>query len=206
MKSRTPLYKKSCLAEGLSWDNITDWLYEIGEDGDPYGYEDVSKSGYYNDYKELFDELSAGAYDMYNALTNEYTYSLRDIWDDYTVALLGELFTVYGYDAAECDYFKLSDDYEEELAVREAEKRLMRFTKAELIRNFQRVLKMIVMFLDLKCSHDCLMAVVEELNEKGALLERKNDRINALYMDLTGKNGEQFDMELRNIPPRMWVE
>lgn len=203
---KTPLWKKSCLAAGLLWENMTDWLYEIGENGDPYWYEDSSKVGYYNDYKELFDDLSAGAYSMYEALTDEYIGSLRDIWDDYTVALLGDMYTVYGYDTVECDYFRLGDGYEEELAVAEAEKRLMRFTKQELIRNFRRVLQTICMFFDLKCSHDCLTAVVEELGEKGALLEQKNEKINLLYKDLTGKNGEQFDEELRNLPPRMWVE
>lgn len=205
MKNKTPMWKKSCLAAGLSWENMTEWLEEIGESGDPYGYEYDTKSGYYNDYKELFDDLSAGAYSMYEALTDYGIDSLREIWDDMTVALLGDLFTVYGYDAAECDYFRLQDGLEDR-AVSEAEKRLMRFTKQELIRNFRRVLKTIVMFLDLKCSHDCLTAVVEELDERGALLERKNERINALYTDLTGKSGEQFDEELRNLPQRMWVE
>lgn len=206
MKSKVPLWKKSCLAAGLSWENMTEWLDEIGDSGDPYGYEDESKSGYYNDYKELFDDLSAGAYSMYEVLTDYDIDSLREIWDDMTVALLGDLFTVYGYDTVECDYYRLRDGFEEDRAVSEAEKRLMRFTKQELIRNFRRVLKTIVMFLDLKCSHDCLTAVVEELDERGALLERKNERINALYTDLTGKSGEQFDEELRNLPPRMWVE
>lgn len=64
----------------------------------------------------------------------------------------------------------------------------------------------IVMFFDLKAAHDCLTSIVEELDEKGALLERKNDRINSLYKDLTGKSNETFDDEIRNIPPRMWVE
>ena len=200
------MWKKSCLAAGLSWENMTEWLEEIGENGDPYGYEDSSKEGYYNDYKELFDDLSAGAYSMFEVMTDYSTESLREIWNDMTVTLLGELFTVYGYDAAECDYFRLGDGFEEELAAKEAEKRLMRLTKPELVRNFRRVLKTIVMFMDLKCSHDCLTAVVDELDERGALLEQKNERINALYKDLTGKSGEQFDEELRNLPPRMWVE
>jgi hypothetical protein len=150
---------------------------------------------------------------MYESLT-DYDYyttygdydSFRNAWNDMTVGLLGDLYTISGYDAAELDYFKLSDTYEEELAVQEAEKRLMRLTKQELVRNFRKVLTTIVMFFDIKTAHDCLTSIVEELDEKGALLEQKNERINLLYKDLTGKSGEVFDEEIAHLPPRMWVE
>ena len=208
-RSKTPLYKKSCLAASLSYDNITDWLDEIGNNGDMYGYEDTSVEGYYNDYKDQFDELSAGAWAMYEQLTEYDCYGeydeKRDLWDDMTVNLLGDLFTVYGWDVAELDYYKLTS-FEEELAVQECEKRLMRLTKQELIRNFRKVLMTIVMFYDIKSAHDCLTSIVEELDEKGALLEQKNERINLLYKDLTGKSGEAFDEEIARLPPRMWVE
>ena len=42
--------------------------------------------------------------------------------------------------------------------------------------------------------------------KKGALLERKNEKINQIYGDLTGKNGEQFDSLVADLPQRMWVE
>lgn len=209
-QSKTPLWKKSCLAASLSYDNIIDWLDEIGNNGDMYGYEDSSIEGYYNDYKDQFDELSAGAYSMWEQL-NEYGYygeydRISDMWNDMTVALLGNLYNVYGFDVYELDYYKLSDDFEESLAAEEAEERLMRLTKKELIRNFRKVLMTLVMFFDLKAAHDCLTSIVEELDEKGALLEQKNERINRLYTDLTGKSSEAFDAELENLPPRMWVE
>ena len=62
------------------------------------------------------------------------------------------------------------------------------------------------MYYDIKAAHDCLTSIVEELDERGALLEQKNERINLLYKDLTGKSGEAFDEEIKNLPPRMWVE
>lgn len=207
-QSKTLLWKKSCLSS-LDFDSITEWLEEIGENGDPYGYEG-DEEGYYRDYKELFDDLSAGAYSMYEQLIDESYYGdyddFRTMWNDMTVGLLGDLFTVYGYDPAELDYFRLSDPYEEEIAVKEAGKRLMRMTKEQLIRNFRKVLMTLVVFYDLKAAHDCLTSVVTELDERGALLECKNERINALYEDLTGKNGELFDQEIARLPQRMWVE
>ncbi len=208
-RSKTPLWKKSCLCDSLSYDNMLEWLDEISGNGDPFGYEDGDIEGYYNDYKEQFDELAAGAFEMYEKI-DEYRYDdeyerYSDKWNDMTVNLLGDLYKVYGWDVNELDYYKL-DGYDEDLAVQECEKRLMRLTKQELIRNFRKVLMTIVMFFDLKAAHDCLTSIVEELDERGALLERKNERINLLYEDLTGKNGEAFDEELRNLPHRMWVE
>lgn len=208
-QSKTPLWKKSMLAD-LSYDAITLWLEEIGENGDPYGYEDSDTDGYYSDYKEQFDELSAGAWAMYEELT-DYSYynddydSFQAVWNDMTVGLLGDLYTVYGYDAAQLDYTKIFG-IELEWAVQECEKRLMRMTKQDLIKNFRKVLTILTMFFDLKAVHDCLTSIVEELDEKGALLEQKNERINLLYKDLTGKNAEAFDSEIANLPQRMWVE
>ena len=210
-QSNTPLWKKSCLSS-LGFDNITEWLEEIGENGDPCGYE-CGDEGYYNDYKDEFDELSAGAWAMYEQVTEDDYYgsngdydSIRDMWNDMTVGLLGDLYRVDGWNPAELDYFRLNDSLEEDLAVLEAEKRLMRMTKQQLIRNFRKVLMTLVMFFDLKAAHDCLTSIVTELDERGALPERKNEHINDLYQDLTGKNGELFDREIARLPQRMWVE
>ena len=209
-RSKTPLWKKSCLACSLSYDNVTEWLEEVGNNGDMFGYEDSSIEGYYNEYKDQFDELSGGAWSMYEQLVGgDIIYGkyddFRELWDDMTVNLLGDLYTVWGWNPAELDYFKISS-FEEELAVQECKKRLMRLTKEELIENFRKVLMVLVVFYDIKAAHDCLTSIVEELDEKGALLEQKNERINLLYKDLTGKSGEAFDEEIANLPARMWVE
>lgn len=190
----------------LSFDDITTWLEEISENGDMYGYDSANEEGYYNDYKDEFDELSAGAWALYEQIMSDEVGGLREIWDDMTVGLLGDLYSVYGFDTVELDYFRLGDGYEEQLAQNEAVKRLEHMTKAELIKGFRKVLMLIVMFFDIKAAHDCLVSIVEELDEKGALLEQKNEQINRLYHDLTGKSDSQFDEIIRNLPQRMWVE
>ncbi len=207
-QSKRPLWKKSML-ETLNFSNIMEYLYEIGNNGDKYGY-DCDEGGYYLEYKEQFDELSGGAYRLEEAL-NEYDGytggSMSDIWDDMTVALLGYKEKVLGFDSVEEDYYSMLD-CEEDGAVEEAEKRLMRFTKEQLIKNFRKVLTTLVLFLDIKAAHDCLTSIVEELDERGAILEQKNECINRLYKDLTGSGAkdEDFDKIIRGIPPRMWVE
>jgi hypothetical protein len=199
-QSKRPLWKKSML-EALDYGSITDWLYEIQENGDTRGY-GGGDEGYYQEYKNLFDDLAGGAGMLLDALDES---NAREFWDDMTVALLGQTQKVLGFDAVEEDYFGMLD-CEEDWAVQEAEKRLERMTKAELIRNFRTVLITLVSFFDLKAAHDCLTSIVQELDEKGALLEQKNEKINQIYGDLTGKNGEQFDDLIANLPQRMWVE
>ena len=199
-QSKRPLWKKSIL-ENLRLDDIREWLWEVGENGDPYGYEREDE-GYYNEYKELFDDLSAGAVAMLDALENS---DIEDNWDDIVVGLLGLTYEVLGYDSSEYDYFHMLS-WDQDAAILEAEKRLKRLTKDELIRIFGKALRTLLLFFDLKASHDCLAAVVTELDDRGALLDAKNERINQLYTDLTGKSGEAFDAEINNIPQRMWVE
>lgn len=194
------------MLKSLNFYEIIDYLDEIGNNGDPYGYA-REESGYYQEYKEQFDDLSDGAFRLWDALENsDYSdYSLRDIWDDMTVALLGYQEKVLGYDQVEEDYFAMLT-FLEGAAVQEAEKRLMRFTKEQLIKNFRKVLTTLVLFFDIKAAHDCLTSIVEELDERGAILELKNEKINRLYEDLTGANAEDFDSIIQGIPPRMWVE
>lgn len=199
--SETPLWKKSML-QHLDYTSITDFLYEISENGDCFGY-DGGDEGYYQEYKEQFDELSAGAFSLLDALEE---YDIAENWDDMTVALLGYQERVLGYDAVETDYFTMANPYFEDLAVEEAKTRLMRLTKSELIRIFRSVMSVLVMFFDIKAAHDCLTSIVQELNERSAIFARKDEEINRLYEDLTGRNAEQFDAIVSRLPQRMWVE
>lgn len=208
-QSKTPLWRKSII-ENLDLSSIMDYLYEISENGDMCGY-DTDESGYYNDYKEMFDELSVGAYHMLNALQE---YDVSENYNDMVVAMLGKTHKILGYDDIQTDYSGLLsgfefedlvelDSYEEEFAEEAAVKRIKRFTKDELIRTFQRVLRTLVLFFDIKASHDCLTSVVEELDNHAAVLYEKDRQINILYEDLTGKNEEQFDALIENLPQRM---
>ena len=191
------------MLENLNLNGIREALWEIGENGDCFGY-DTEESGYYLDFKEEFDELSAAAYNLIEA--TEETSDLEESWDDIAVGLLGVEYDILGYDAAELNYFKMLSPYDEKAAVEEAVKRLKRLTKDELIKTFAKVFRTIMLFMDIKASHDCLVSIVEELDDRGALLAQKNEQINMLYTDLTGKSGEAFDALVENLPQRMWVE
>ena len=183
-QSETPLWKKSCL-KGLRFCDIREYLYEISENGDSYGY-DNGEDGYYNEYKDQFDELAAGAWDLIEAIdqaNNVFGYDEdHSIWDDVTVSVLGPIYQVMGYDGGEYDYFQMVSGIEEDLALDEARKRLSRLTKADLICHTSKVMQCIALFWDIKAAHDCLVSIVTELDDRAAIM----------------KNG--------NTAERMWVE
>ena len=201
-KPKTPLWKKSMLQK-LNYYDIREQLEEICENGDMYGYDYGDISGYYAEYKDQFDDLAALAYDLISAMDE---YEVQENWDDMTVALLGEVYTVLGWDVQQLDYFGLLNTFEEELAQNEASKRILRLTKIEMLALFRKILCALLLFYDIKAAHDCLTSIVEELDERAAIMKRKDDAINNLYKDLTGKTAEQFDNLVNDLPQRMWVE
>ena len=200
-QSKKPICKKSML-QTLNLYDVMAYLEEISENGDMYGY-DGGDAGYYQEYKEQFDELADGAYNLLEALDES---EIEENWDDMAVAMLGYQQKVLGFDAAEDDYCAMLDPYCENLAVEEATKRIERLTKQEMIRTFRKVLTTLILFFDIKAAHDCLTSIVQELDYRGAILNEKSNQINKLYEDLTGQNGEAWDSLIANIPQRMWVE
>ncbi|MDR0287403.1 MAG: hypothetical protein LBI03_06860 [Clostridiales bacterium] len=168
-KSKRPLWKKSML-QTLNLDDIMQYLDEIIENGDMFGYKRYyeNESGYYQEYKEQFDELSDGAYTLYETLQE---YDLKEHWDDMTVALLGETQKVLGFDAVEAEYFGTLSDWEENRAIEEAIKRIERLNKRDMIKCFRNVMVTLVSFFDIKAAHDCLISIVEELDERAAFMQ-----------------------------------
>lgn len=208
-QSETPLWRKSMLAY-LNLDDIYNQLYEISENGDVYGYDTYGESEYYYMYAELFKEIAIGANELMegiDAIRDDYEFNI-DIWNALSVALLGRQEQILGFDPVQDDYIAMCDpdNWENIKAVDEAERKCKRMTKAELLKTFKQILTTLTLFYDVKSAHDCLAAVVTELEEKGALLERKNDEINRLYKDLTGSSEKEFDRLIANLPQRMWVE
>lgn len=169
-QAKKPLWKKTML-QRLGLDDVREDLEEISEAGDYYGYEGESLGEYYEEYRPLFNELSTGAYDLLETIERieEYDGEAFTGWDDFTVALIGPVRKVLGYDSGEMDYFEMMA-YDEDAAVQEAEKRLQRLTKAQLIEMFRRVMIALVAYWDIKGSFDTLSAVVNELDNRAAIL------------------------------------
>ena len=157
------------MLQSLNLYDIMEYLNEIMDNGDMYGYErkHENESGYYQEYKEQFDELSAGAYTLYEALQ---AWDVSENWDAMTVSLLGETQKVLGFDAAETDYYGMLS-YQEDWAIEEATKRIERLTKRDIIKCFRKVMVTLVSFFDIKSAHDCLTSIVEELDHRAAFMQ-----------------------------------
>jgi hypothetical protein len=157
------------MIDGLSLFQIENFLEEIVENGDMFGYESGDENEYYYEYKELFDELTFGADEMLCALRDS---DLRNHWDDMVVTLLGSTHKILGFDEAREDYFTMINRYDELFASEVSEKRIAKLTKVELIRCFQKVMTTLVLFLDIKSAHDSLCAIVEELDNRAAFMKQ----------------------------------
>lgn len=204
LKRKKPIGKKSML-DGLDLGSIQNELYDMSENGDCWGYDDRDEGSYYNEFRELFNEIAAGATDLNEAI-DEWRDTMDGAWDDLTVGMLGDTQRVLGFDTVECDYYRMTEPYMECWAQDEACKRVEHWTKREMMGNFKFVLSTLVSYMDLKAASDTMLAVVSELDYRGAMLEEKTNRIDQIYTDITGKAAEAFEDELKNIPGRMWVE
>ena len=204
LKREKPIWKKSML-DGLDLGSIQNELYDMSENGDCWGYYDRDEGSYYDEFRELFNEIAAGATDLNEAIDSRCG-MMDGAWDDLTVGMLGDTRRVLGFDTVERDYYRMTEPYMEDWAQDEACKRVEHWTKREMMGNFKFVLSTLVSYLDLKAASDTMLAVVEELDYRGAILEEKTNRIDQIYSDITGKSAEQFEKELENLPQRMWVE
>lgn len=204
LKREKPIWKKSML-DGLDLGSIQNELYDMSENGDCWGYDDRDEGSYYDEFRELFNEIAAGATDMNEAIDSRCG-MMDGAWDDLTVGMLGDTQRVLGFDTVERDYYRMTEPYMEDWAQDEACKRVEHWTKREMMGNFKFVLSTLVSYLDLKAASDTMLAVVAELDYRGAILEEKTNRIDQIYSDITGKSAEQFEKELENLPQRMWVE
>ena len=102
------------------------------------------------------------------------------LFNDCTVALIGNRYDVIGYDTIEEDYYGLTN-YEMELATTEAGKRLMRKTKVEIISTIGQCFGILMAFLDLRQQYDYLKATFDILRDENTSMLQTIKEIDAAY-------------------------
>lgn len=216
-RTRALRYKRPALAT-MGWEAIMHELEEIQEACDDVAYfigdEDELLDAFDGDANEAwefrmgFSELSAKCNQLGEAM---YEWNDRDDFDDCTVALVGNRYDLVGYDGYEEDYYSLCR-YEEELAVSEAGKRLMRQTKAEMIASIGQALGTMMAFLDLRQSYDYLKATMDILRDENHSILQTVKQIEDAYdkaqehPESWSHDSRYFDQLTETLPPRMWVE
>ncbi len=161
------------------------------------------------EFRMAFADLSAKSERLYNLIQEN---MVSRIFDDCIVALIGNRYTIIGFDTYEEDYFSLTA-YEQELAYSEAGKRLMRNTKAEMISVIGQCLGILIAFLDVRHSYDYLQSTFDILRDENTSLlqiikevDRSYEKAAEVGFYSWKKEVQNFDRLLENLPERAWIE
>lgn len=134
------------------------------------------------------------------------------MYDDCTVALIGNRYDTVGFDTLQEDYFSLTA-YDMELACTDAGKRLMRHTKADMLSTIGQSVGILVAFLDVRQKYDYLQATLDVLRDENCSVLQVLRDINAAYEKAEAvrfndyhKEAREFERLLWAVPERMWVE
>ena len=161
------------------------------------------------EFKMMFAELSADCERMYEDLQQEY---VPECFDIFFVAAAKDK-DMMGWDSYEQDYYGLSG-FESSKAVEEAEKRLERLTKSQLIEASQQCFKIFYSYIGLRHRYDCLKAAMDILRDKNAGYLQMVKRIGELYKaaekeEFKGYLSEacrEYDRLLACMPQEAWIQ
>ena len=118
------------------------------------------------EFKILAAELSSDCERLLDAIS----YGVGEHFDAFFVSLAMEgrspQYRMLGYDTVEMDYFAFLNDYEEELAEKEAIKRLKRMTKDELLKTAGKCFRVVLAYLDIREKVNSLGAVIDIITDE----------------------------------------
>ena len=221
-KAKALRYKKPIM-EYMNLDSIRDSAYDMGElIGDVQWFcddEDNLVNALDGDedeawqFKMAFSDLAAELEQFQYDLENEY---VPDCFDDLFPAVSADGFgRMLGWDAYEGDYFGLNP-YEYGLAQKEAEKRICRLTKNELLKAVGACLKVYASYTALKYRYDCLEAslkIIQEKNLEGLKLvkaiEEQYEKANLVsegFKWTFKKEVYELDKMLDQVPQEYWIQ
>lgn len=224
-RTRNLRYKRPALAS-LGYDALRTELWDIREAcADIHWFTDQDDETLLNaldgdedeawEFKMAFSDLEAKA-DRLEEIMGDYRgwngEGMERLYNDCTVALIGNRYRTLGFDFLEEDYFALTR-YEEGLAQTEAGKRLMRMTKAEMISRIGQCFGTLLAFLDLRQQYDYLKATFDILRDENTSMLKQIKEIEAAYTaaDDDGwyygsEKVKHFECLLECLPDRAWVE
>lgn len=168
------------------------------------------------EFKMAFADLEAKASHLAYSIEDCFGWGVSDDperdYNDCTVALIGNRYSLVGYDSEEEDYFSLTG-YDTKLACTEAGKRLMRKTKADMLSTIGQCMGILVAFLDLRQQYDYLKATFDILRDENTSMLKQIKEIEAAYSaaDAVGwydwyPEVKRFEQLLNCLPDRAWVE
>ena len=159
-------------------------------------------------FSDLASELEQFEYD----LNNEW---IPECFDDLFPAAGADNFGGFlGYDTYDHDYYGLSR-YEAEIGEKEAEKRICRLTKAELLDAVGACLRVYQAYVGLQYRYDCLEASLNIIREKNLENLKLVKAIEEQYLKAEesshhfkfdfGEDVSKLDQMLSQVPQEYWV-
>lgn len=225
-RTRNLRYKRPALAS-LGWNAIREELGNIREAcADIHWFTDQDDETLLNaldgdeeeawEFKMAFADLEAKAEQLAYTIEDCFSWGVSDDperdYNDCTVALIGNRYSMVGFDGEEEDYFSLTG-YDTELACTEAGKRLMRRTKADMLSTIGQCVGIMVAFLDLRQQYDYLKATFEILRDENTSMLKQIKEIEAAYEAANAKGWyswhpevKRFEQLLGCLPDRAWIE
>lgn len=213
-KARNLRYRKSILAN-FNLEMIKDEIYEMSGVCDDIRWmmqDDTLLDAFDGDEEEEYEfrmafvELSSELETVCNLMDN---WELEENFNDFFAGISkGSHMQMLGFDTYEEDYYSL-DGYETELAQREAESRLKRLTKDELLRSATECFKIQTAYLNIKYKYDYLKATMDVLKGESASMLQMVKQIEELYercMQGDWKDNAEFDKLVNALPDRMHIE
>ncbi len=217
-KAKNLRYKKP-IAACMNLQFIYDTLYEMEEavsevqwaDNDTL-YELLGSDDEAWEFKMAFTDLTAELEKFRDDLSDEY---VPDCFDELFPAAHCDFFGGYlGFDSFEGDYYGLMT-YENEWAEKEAESRITRLTKKDLLDAVQVCLKVYSSFVALKYRYDCLSCSLDILRDdymerlktiKGIEeLYEKADKESNGFQFSTGPAVREYERALQNLHQEYWL-
>lgn len=159
------------------------------------------------EFRMMFSDLSSKCEKLSDQLRDRY---VTEHFDDFFVGTLGDAKRMVGYDGVEEDYFSLTS-FEAELAQGVSGKRLMGLTKEKLIAVAGQCIGVMMCFLDIRHSFDCLKATFDALRDDRAELLKSVKTVEDAY-NKTQEDSYDWDAIrayeslLSRLPDRVWIE
>lgn len=166
------------------------------------------------EFRWAFTDLEAEAEQLYTCiLDNDFGEDTERGFDDLSVALIGNVCDMVGYDGYEFDWDSLTG-YEARLAQTEAGRRVMRMTKAEMLSSIGQVMGIILSYQAVRLRYDYLKATVDIFRDENISILKVIKEIEDLYSRMfaggTYSQEEQarreFDRRVAELPERYWCE
>ena len=219
-RTRKLRYGKSLL-QNFNYEEILNTLYDIQEACSEIRFIDddtltdmLQDEEQAYEFKMMFSDLD-GKTEQLREILNEYSVyeDVSEYFDQMTAGISdGSGLNYYAFDAVDEDYFRVTS-YEGGICVQEAQKKLMRMKKDELIACANRTFRIILAYLDLKYKYDYLEATMDILRDEQRGIINMVKEIDILYSLADADKWEYYSDSLKNyeqilktVPERMWIE